>query len=710
MTLRMARPEDRDQAGLTEKGQVLLRPAPRARARRFLALVLLPLVLSLAACGQDESHAAKPATTASTQLAQALETIDRIGLARPQDQLAPLLALQNQAQKDSAEQLKAVTLRGLYAVAAQDKDALDAATRVLDAWPVGPHPAAMLAKALVQARAENAAGHLDQAVLALNQPALLDDQEIDAWLRWRAHQTLGVLLVDTGHFDKAAPIVHTELKLAAASGRPWQQAVSLRDQSWLFHASQQGEQARAAVEQALQMARSDPDPVLLQMVQTMRYIVYPDALNPAIVQEAAEAALEYARQANSEGMQALCMANLSDFHLGRSNYLKALALAEEALPLAKLSHKPTTEILALHNRGLAKIALNRVDEGYRDVLEALRLSELQGTQSSIADGWHELGSYLERAERWLEALQAFMQYRRRIEGVLRDETRKSLLEAQERYAAEQRAQEIELLNRGNSLKTEQIKARDLQLWLWAALAGCIVLLGTLLGLAYQRIRKTNLALELSNDTLKVQSERDPLTGLANRRHFQAAIKSLSDNGKLAGTVFLIDIDHFKRINDVHGHAAGDAVLIEVAQRLRSALREEDLVVRWGGEEFIIVVKTRESDLAQGLAQRLLDLIALPPVRHGGRDITVTASIGFASFPVAPHDLVLEWERAIDLVDTVMYLAKAHGRNKAYGVVAINARSQAEVSELSARMDAACGDGEVTLVALQGPPQFEVSRQ
>jgi len=394
-------------------------------------------------------------------------------------------------------------------------------------------------------------------------------------------------------------------------------------------------------------------------------------------------------------------ANLADYYLRSGNFAQALALGQEALPLARAARSLNAEIVARHNIGLAKIAMNRVAEGRADVRAAITLDEQQGTIAYAADGWQELGQYLERAGDFSGAIEAHHEYRRLIEQVLRDDTRKTVLEAQERYDAEQRAKEIELLNRDNSLKAEQIRARDLQLQLQLALSGCVVLFAVLLGLAYQRIRKTNQALASSNEKLKIQSERDPLTGLANRRHFQAAIKELAKEGRLSGTVFLIDIDHFKRINDVQGHAAGDSVLVEVAKRLSSALREDDLVVRWGGEEFLIVVKAREPAYAQALAQRLLDLIAQPAIAHGQQMISVTASIGFASFPIEPHGLNLNWERAIDLVDTVMYMAKAHGRNKAYGIERIEAADEEQLALLTNRMEAAWHEGQVKLVALQG---------
>src|SRR5207237_1173801 len=140
------------------------------------------------------------------------------------------------------------------------------------------------------------------------------------------------------------------------------------------------------------------------------------------------------------------------------------------------------------------------------------------------------------------------------------------------------------------------------------------------------------------------------------RHFQATLQQRATDGKLSGTVFLIDVDHFKRINDAHGHGAGDTVLTEMARRLRDTLREHDLIVRWGGEEFLVMVRTLAPEQVDALARRMLGAMADAPVLHDGRPVHVTGSIGYATFPIEPTRLAVSWERAIDLVDTAMYLA------------------------------------------------------
>jgi len=286
-------------------------------------------------------------------------------------------------------------------------------------------------------------------------------------------------------------------------------------------------------------------------------------------------------------------------------------------------------------------------------------------------------------------------------SILRDDQQKAILSMQEQYDADGRTRALALLNRENDIKAEQLRRRDLQQRMGWLLAAAFVLSFAVVTLLYRRVRQTNQLLSTSNEMLKVQSERDPLTGLANRRHFQAAMRQLAHDGKLSGTVYLIDIDHFKTINDRHGHGAGDAVLVEVARRLRDTLREQDLIVRWGGEEFLVVVQALGSEQVDTLAQRMLGALDQAPVVAGVHQIPVTGSIGFATFPMGPASLRVSWERAINLVDTAMYLAKAHGRNRAYGVRLLQARDEAALEEITRSLESAWRDGQVELTLLQG---------
>jgi diguanylate cyclase (GGDEF)-like protein len=119
-------------------------------------------------------------------------------------------------------------------------------------------------------------------------------------------------------------------------------------------------------------------------------------------------------------------------------------------------------------------------------------------------------------------------------------------------------------------------------------------------------------LSVSNEQLRIQAEIDPLTGLSNRHHLQTVMAERGGTG-LEGTLYLLDVDHFKRINDQCGHAGGDTVLVEIARRLRHTLRDDDLIVRWGGEEFLVLVRPLPQAEAEALAQRLLCALADVPV-------------------------------------------------------------------------------------------------
>jgi diguanylate cyclase (GGDEF)-like protein len=685
---------------------------PPLASRSTLCAALAALAL-LCACSPGGGGPGAPSAAASAALdeglARDLERIERAARAKPAALELELRARGQGLAPGSAAQLDVLALRGLLASLARDRALADQIAQQLRDWPTEElRPAAAVAAACVSAEYLRSHGDLREARKLL---LAVDAQQLNAAglvFRWRYYDQLAAISSDTGELDASLNYGHAAQRLAEQSGQPWRVALTLVDLAFTSDRADTPARARQLVAQAMAEAQKDPDPMTLNRVYTMRGIVYTTDSDSSITLQANSDALEQATRAGADSVRALGLANFADYHLRQGNPARALELAEQALPLARSTRNISAESVARSNIGLAKIAMGRIAEGRDDVRAAITLDEQQGALSYASDGWEELAGYLEKAGDLAGAVAAYGEHRRMSERVLRDETRKLLLEAQERQDAEQRARDIELLNRDNALKAEQLHQHNLALMLWAALGGCVFVSLGLLYQAFRRVRRTNEQLAHSNASLKRQSETDPLTGLANRRHFQAAIKSLSSGEGLAASVFLVDIDHFKRINDSFGHAAGDTVLIEIAGRLRQAVRDDDLIVRWGGEEFLIVASSREGVFAPQLAQRLLDLIGGKPASHEGRDIQVTASIGFVSLPVPPHGLRLSWERAIDLVDTVMYLAKAHGRNKAYGVERIDAEDALAAAQLTARLEAAWSEGRVGLQALSGPSQVRAT--
>ncbi len=185
------------------------------------------------------------------------------------------------------------------------------------------------------------------------------------------------------------------------------------------------------------------------------------------------------------------------------------------------------------------------------------------------------------------------------------------------------------------------------------------------------------ALEHKSRVLEQSSLTDPLTGLRNRRflaeHIDTAIAASLRRAQDAlpartadtdNLFLLVDADHFKAINDNHGHAAGDAVLVEFAARLRAATRESDLLVRWGGEEFLVVARDTDRAHAEELAERVRAAIADKPfVLDDGRRLAVSCSIGLAAMPLVVADpRALAWPEVVELADLALLEAKRSGRN------------------------------------------------
>jgi two-component system cell cycle response regulator len=168
---------------------------------------------------------------------------------------------------------------------------------------------------------------------------------------------------------------------------------------------------------------------------------------------------------------------------------------------------------------------------------------------------------------------------------------------------------------------------------------------------------------LYEDTRRMATT-DALTGLLNRRAFIEAVereRARSDRHAFPMSVLLLDVDHFKRINDVHGHGCGDAVLQGVARVLEGVARRSDFVGRWGGEEFVVALPQTGEAGARVAAERLRR--ALAAAMHSGpppdcRPLQVTGSIGIASSE-APWSI----DALVGAADEAMYAAKSRGRNR-----------------------------------------------
>ena len=208
-------------------------------------------------------------------------------------------------------------------------------------------------------------------------------------------------------------------------------------------------------------------------------------------------------------------------------------------------------------------------------------------------------------------------------------------------------------------------------------------------------------LDLFRGSLSRAPEHQPVVRGFARRAGVAFRSEIPQAGDGVDCFVLMDVDHFKSINDRWGHGAGDAVLVEVARRLATAVRDTDMVVRWGGEEFMIYAPAMDSGSVADMAGRILEAVGSKPVDGGNCPIPVTLTAGIVALrPLAGE--AFDWQCAVRLADWALYQGKTQGRNQARIVT----RLYASADTVMAALDREDGDVAplLALACVHGPRQ------
>jgi diguanylate cyclase (GGDEF)-like protein len=682
------------------------------RNARFAAVVAAVVAAAGPALAQHAPLPDQARVHAAAAWQAQLDAQVQLGYEQPDRALAALALLQPRVGHlpAAAAERRALALARALVAAGAGRDGQSAAA--LDAF-VADDLLAGADRRLVQAVLADAHGDSTQASAAARD-ALQGYHRLcpvheacDLRSSWRALQLLARHDALRGQPSVALTHALAAAELARHLGDDHRQAWALA-----MAADLAGELGDAGAEQqhlaqAQRLAQLAGTPQTLARVHIYELRVHLRRGDAAGARRVTEQGLAQAEQARAPRLAAILLANLSDLDVREGRPRQALAAAERALPVARRAGDRRLERALLHNAALARIGLGQGDAALKALDGLLADYRAGGVTADEAGVLREFADAYAATGALRTALALYHRERALVAQMMAADRAAALAQLRERHDREAQQRRLDQLARDNALMGAQIENRAAMQQVWAGGAAALALAVLLVALLYRRVRVTHRQLQHNHALLRERSQRDPLTGLANRRALHELAAACGIERRFAGALLLVDIDHFKQVNDRHGHAAGDAVIAEVARRIAGTAREGDLVVRWGGEEFLVLMSTPAPGAAAELAARVLQAVGGTPLATGdagdaGPALPVTVSVGFGSFPLPPAQVPLSLQRALDLVDLALYAAKNQGRNRAVGVLATTAGDGAALREAQADFEHARHDGRFTLQQLAGP--------
>jgi diguanylate cyclase (GGDEF)-like protein len=427
-------------------------------------------------------------------------------------------------------------------------------------------------------------------------------------------------------------------------------------------------------------------------------------------------ALATAVRAGLLGMEATIRGNIADYYLIHHDYVRAEQESRKALVVSDKVSDQSVMLMARANLGFALMGQGRVAEGLPwvdGVIAHLRKGKLTADLEAMLD---EKGRMLERAGQYQRALEIVREQQALQKQSARAARDRAIATLQEEFDAHRRSQQIVLLQRENKLKDAELSNRRTVQFATTFGAVLTVLAGAVVYFMYRRAAGSNARLQELNAQLEFRSTHDALTGLHNRRsltnrmigrtgdgHPDRRNNGRGQAGDGVDCFVLMDIDHFKSINDRWGHGAGDAVLVDVARRLATAVRDTDMVVRWGGEEFMIHAPAMDPGSVADMAARILEAVGAAPVDVGSCPIPVTLTLGIVALRPLDGE-AFDWQCAVRLADWALYQGKAQGRNQARIVTRLCASAATVMAALENDDDGAAAGALLAVEYVHGPRQ------
>ncbi|HET6486063.1 MAG TPA: diguanylate cyclase [Spirochaetia bacterium] len=473
-------------------------------------------------------------------------------------------------------------------------------------------------------RAGNLSVSLSQSMdaLAFLESAPIPDVTVDIL------RNVTIILGSLGNYAEALESGLKALRLAQSAGDRIREAAVLGSMGVVYVHAKHGEESLRTFRQVLQINRElgqTREEALTLNNQSLAFRAVGDNAN------ALAASLEALRLAKESGFGALVVTatgTVGESYLASGEAPKACEYFDRYLTAARSAGSKRDEAWALMLLGETHVRRSSVASARECLARALEITQEVGLRSEEARCRKLLADLHEKQGDLAEALAQFRLYHELSESIFSEQTAS-------RIANLQVIRQVEMARRDAEI--QYLKTIELQREI-------------------EERKKSQRALE-------ELAAIDPLTGAFNRRQFlllaEQEIREAAP-GRRPVTLIMVDVDHFKSINDRHGHSIGDRVLTEIAHLIRESLRKGEAVCRMGGDEFAILLPRTSAAQGQLIAQRVLEKVVSCPFQGNGGSFSVTASFGVAEVSAAVPGTL---EMLVDRADKAVYAAKRSGRNR-----------------------------------------------
>lgn len=479
---------------------------------------------------------------------------------------------------------------------------------------------------------------------------------------------MGVISILSSEYGKAQDYFHKGLKLVETNSKHLYHSKIIGNLAVIYIYLEEWNKAIAYIDQSKEIYRQDKrlEPAIMTVLLTNESNVYYRLGDAVKARQAYVEANKTLEKDSSARLQAIVLNSLSNVLYLEQQYESAIAESERCLYLDGIQNLPLQRGLCYKSKAHSNMALGNYGAAIEDLNASVKENSKIAHTAYITSNHKLLSEAYEALGDNSEALKYFKLYYLGDKEVLFDQRQSELYLLEESFNAEASRNALTLLKTKNEIQDLELERQTLVTRVILGVTFCVLLA---LGYVLKKnldIKSKNQLLQYSNSNLVELSTRDALTGLYNRRYFDQYIQRLkqgrSSTRDSSFTIAIMDLDHFKAVNDNYGHDVGDLVLIEVAKRFLLNLASSDLIIRWGGEEFICVIEEQGNIASLHKLEKVWSAIKDEPVSTPAGDINITLSIGVVT-DISAADLMASHTKLLKRADERLYKAKHTGRNQ-----------------------------------------------